>query len=270
MAIIESQSQSQTKPRRSSPSTQHRQRRGRRRRPSAADKFSAENEAVINSRTRAGRSISRRGLYGWNYCVGGIVLSIAVTVLLNGPQSVSAGFACLSNPCVFGVCVDDLNRWVLQEKTVYSSAGAWWQRSFFQGMLISDLPHWSIDCQMKCNDIICSTEGGIDDVDVSNKALALSTPTRNGRRSKKDPSNCPTHCEFNEDTPYQTWRAFASPLITYLQSEGSLNHLLRHTHPFARLVRHSPVATVSHSMSFFIVCWTTRESLIKSNFINIK
>lgn len=23
-----------------------------------------------------------------------------------------AGFACLSNPCVFGVCIDDINRWV--------------------------------------------------------------------------------------------------------------------------------------------------------------
>lgn len=52
-----------------------------------------------------------RGRWGLNYCgVVGIVLSIAVTVLLNGPQFVSAGFACLSNPCVFGVCVDDLNR----------------------------------------------------------------------------------------------------------------------------------------------------------------
>lgn len=52
-----------------------------------------------------------RGRWGLNYCgVVGIVLSIAVIVLLNGPQFVSAGFACLSNPCVFGVCVDDLNR----------------------------------------------------------------------------------------------------------------------------------------------------------------
>lgn len=31
-----------------------------------------------------------------------------------------AGFACLSNPCVFGVCIDGLNRWVV--------ATFWWVR----------------------------------------------------------------------------------------------------------------------------------------------
>lgn len=65
-------------------------------------------EMVINRRVR--NSSSRRGRRGENYCIAGIVLSIAVNLLVNGPQSVSAGFACLSNPCVFGVCVDDLNR----------------------------------------------------------------------------------------------------------------------------------------------------------------
>lgn len=39
---------------------------------------------------------------------------IAVTTALTTP--VSAGYACLSNPCVFGVCIDDLNRWVTVEQ----------------------------------------------------------------------------------------------------------------------------------------------------------
>lgn len=45
------------------------------------------------------------------YCTAvGMFLSMAVVLLVSGPQTVSAGFACLSNPCVFGVCIDDLNR----------------------------------------------------------------------------------------------------------------------------------------------------------------
>lgn len=67
-------------------------------------------EMVINRGVRNSSSSSRRGWRGEKYCIAGIVLSIAVNILVNGPQSVSAGFACLSNPCVFGVCVDDLNR----------------------------------------------------------------------------------------------------------------------------------------------------------------
>lgn len=60
-------------------------------------------------------STSRRRRMGtsYRYSSAGILLSIAVVavaMVVNGPQSVSAGFACLSNPCVFGVCVDDLNR----------------------------------------------------------------------------------------------------------------------------------------------------------------
>lgn len=37
-----------------------------------------------------------------------LALSITTTVFLI--KSAYAGFACLSNPCVFGVCIDDLNR----------------------------------------------------------------------------------------------------------------------------------------------------------------
>lgn len=25
-----------------------------------------------------------------------------------------AGFACLSNPCIYGICIDELNRWVFK------------------------------------------------------------------------------------------------------------------------------------------------------------
>jgi hypothetical protein len=31
-------------------------------------------------------------------------------IFFNENNYCSAGFACLSNPCVFGVCIDDLNR----------------------------------------------------------------------------------------------------------------------------------------------------------------
>jgi protein eyes shut len=40
-----------------------------------------------------------------------VLLTILVGfVFLNSSNYCSAGFACLSNPCVFGVCIDDLNR----------------------------------------------------------------------------------------------------------------------------------------------------------------
>lgn len=70
---------------------------------------------ALSSQTHISPRIRSKWLEGWgfNYCTAtGILLSIVVAILVNGPQSVSAGFACLSNPCVFGVCIDDLNRWV--------------------------------------------------------------------------------------------------------------------------------------------------------------
>lgn len=38
---------------------------------------------------------------------GWLALSITTVFLI---KSTFAGFACLSNPCIFGVCIDDLNR----------------------------------------------------------------------------------------------------------------------------------------------------------------
>lgn len=40
----------------------------------------------------------------------GLLLPALILAILVG--SSQAGFACLSNPCVFGVCIDGLNRWV--------------------------------------------------------------------------------------------------------------------------------------------------------------
>lgn len=41
------------------------------------------------------------------------IVFIIVFVMCCAIRGNSAGFACLSNPCVFGVCIDDLNRLVL-------------------------------------------------------------------------------------------------------------------------------------------------------------
>lgn len=38
---------------------------------------------------------------------GWLALCITTVFLI---KSTFAGFACLSNPCIFGVCIDDLNR----------------------------------------------------------------------------------------------------------------------------------------------------------------
>lgn len=36
--------------------------------------------------------------------------SIVAVLLLQQPRGAEAGFACLSSPCVYGICMDDLNR----------------------------------------------------------------------------------------------------------------------------------------------------------------
>lgn len=48
-----------------------------------------------------------KSIYNQHLTRSWLALSITTVFLI---KSAYAGFACLSNPCVFGVCIDDLNR----------------------------------------------------------------------------------------------------------------------------------------------------------------
>lgn len=47
---------------------------------------------------------------------GWLAFSITTIFLI---KSAYAGFACLNNPCVFGVCIDDLNRYISKNIPVF-------------------------------------------------------------------------------------------------------------------------------------------------------
>ena len=49
----------------------------------------------------------KRKLPTW--CISHLMITIYFG-LVHSIEITRAGFACLSNPCVFGVCIDDLNR----------------------------------------------------------------------------------------------------------------------------------------------------------------
>lgn len=45
--------------------------------------------------------------FNLNYCKFSLGFCVALICLI---ENCFAGYACLSNPCIFGVCIDDINR----------------------------------------------------------------------------------------------------------------------------------------------------------------
>lgn len=249
-------------------------------------------DMVINRRTRTGSSSGSRR-WGLNYYQSiGIVLSIAVSILVSGPQSVSAGFACLSNPCVFGVCVDDLNRWVQIGLLVNNKFNKkWWKLNYqCKRLVVSKSTHVmsntltinlnvnlrsaffrlssSIAWQMKCNDIICPrlTKWTVllySWCPNSKQNICSIRPTNDKEWNsdrKETIQLCPSHCEFNEDTVSNSLLS----LITYLQSASRslLKHtvgggiIIKHTYaptPVLHCIVHFPVGLSLHSCVRFLL-----------------